>query len=239
MGEAQPVVVVGGGERPPDHLRERAAEAELIGVDGGAHWILRWGLVPHRVLGDLDSIDERSRAYTSEYGSPIERLVGDGRRSDLALVADRLLEEGYRHVTFTGCVGHRVDHTLTLFAVMGRLALAGVEVHVVERWGTGHVVVPDKSIALDGLKGEQVAMFPLSPRVELMALTGFDVGEAVPSLIEPPYDGLGSVPISADKAEVAVSDGALLVFVPRLESPDAEEAQPHGMPTFRLKREDP
>jgi thiamine pyrophosphokinase len=66
------VIVVGGGERPPDHVRAEAEEREILAVDAGAHWVLRWGLVPARVIGDLDSLDERSRTYADQYGAPIE-----------------------------------------------------------------------------------------------------------------------------------------------------------------------
>ncbi len=227
-------LLVGGGERPPDHLREEAEHCELIAIDGGARWILRWGLVPHRVMGDLDSLDDRSRSYTDRYGAPIEQFGPKTTRSDVSLVVDRLLDERFGKVTFTGCVGTRLDHTLALFAGMARLALAGTEVHVVERWGTGHVATPDRSLALHDLQGERASFFPLTARVVVAAFSGFDAGPARPSLLEPPFDGLSSVPIVAARAEVAVAEGALLVFVARRESPDAEDAKRDPKPTYRL-----
>lgn len=227
------VIVVGGGERPPDHLKETAKTAELVGVDGGARWILRWGLVPARVIGDLDSLDERSRSYADGFGSPIERTEDELCRSDLARVVDRLVEEKPDEVTFTGCVGTRLDHVVSLFGSMGRLASSGVKVNLVERWGTGHVATPEHPVILEDMAAERATLMPLGPGAEGVLLSGFDAGDDPPETLVPPFDALTGVRIVSDPAEVILRAGLVLVVVPRLEAVDVPTRE-GGTPTYRL-----
>lgn len=229
------MIVFGNGERPPDLLKEMAKDAELVGVDGGARWILRWGLVPHRVVGDLDSLDERTRNYTDGFGAPIEKTEDETNRSDLARVVDQIAADPPDEVVFTGCVGTRLDHVMGLFAGLGRLALAGVRVRAVERWGTAHVAAPGHDVVLADLAAERASFFPLTPAVDGLVLSGFDAGEDPPARIEPPFDGLAGVPIVSDPAEVSVASGAVLVIVPRREAPGGPAAAgKEATPTFRL-----
>lgn len=235
MGDERTVIVVGAGERPPDHLKEEAKGARLLGVDQGAQWILRWGLVPERVIGDLDSLDKRTRDYTDSYGAPILQTDDELTRADLARVVDTLIDERPPRVVFTGCVGNRLDHILALFGGMARLAASGVETHLVERWGSGHVATPQHRVELEDLAGEQASFFPLSPEVTGLRLAGFDAGEEPPTRIGWPADHLVGVRIVSDPAEAEVETGALLVLVPRREGADGERARNQGgKPTFRL-----
>lgn len=235
MADERPVIVVGAGERPPDHLKETAKEARLVGVDQGAHWILRWGLVPERVLGDLDSLDERSRTYADSYGTPILQTDDELTRADLARVVDLLIEESPPRVVFTGCVGDRLDHVLALFAGMGRLAAAGIPVQLVERWGSGWVATPHHGVVVEDLAGETASFFPLSGEAKGVRLSGFDAGDAPPAVLRWPSDQLVGVRIVSDPAEVEVDVGALLVFVPRRElAEETRRGSMGGNPTFRL-----
>lgn len=230
--QAEGMLVVGGGERPPDHVREQAEGREVVALDGGAHWVLRWGLVPTRVVGDMDSLDKRSRAYADRYGTPIEAWEPQVGRSDLSRLVDEIVEHRPAHVLFTGCVGWRLDHVMGLFQGMARIALTGVPVSLVERWGTAQVAAPGVDLVFEELAAERASFFPLSPRVSGIRLWGFDVAE-VPDPLTPPYDHLVGVPVVSDPAEVTVEEGALGVVVPRREDPDTQPGQT-GTPTFRL-----
>ncbi len=232
----QHAIVFGNGERPPEFLKEvaQADGVRLIGVDGGTRWILRWGLVPDVAIGDLDSMDDRTKAYADKFGAPIDQTDDEPNRADLARVIDRLIDEGAREVTFTGCVGSRIDLMFALFQGMARLALAGTQVHVVERWGSGHVATPAHRVELMEYVGESVSVFPLTADVDGLAISGVDAGETPPTAPRPPFDGLVGMPVVTDPAEVEVSHGAVLVLVPRKESADDPGAEKGPTPTYRL-----
>ncbi len=226
------MIVVGGGERPPDHVREQAEDLDVVALDGGAHWVLRWGLVPTRVVGDMDSLDKRSRAYADRYGTPIDAWEPQVGRSDLSRLVDQLVTSPPVKVVFTGCVGWRLDHVMGLFHGMARLALTGVPVSLVERWGAAQVAAPGVEVVWANMAAERASFFPLSPQVAGIRLSGFDVAE-VPDPLLPPHDHLVGVPVVSDPAEVTVQEGALGVVVPRREDPDAQRKQANT-PTFRL-----
>lgn len=225
-------MVVGGGSRPPEHLRDAAQGMQIVALDAGAHWVLRWGLVPAKVVGDLDSLDKRSRAYADRYGTPIEQWEREVGRSDLSRLVDSLVQTRPSRVVFTGCVGWRLDHVMGLFHGMARLALAGVPVRSVERWGAAHVAAPGVDVVLEDVAAERASLFPLSARVSGIALSGFDEF-VMPDPMTPPDDSVVGVPVVSDPAEVTVKEGALGVVLARREDPDVDEPS-GGTPTFRL-----
>lgn len=57
----------------------RSCAALIVAADGGSRTLDRWGVLPHLIVGDLDSI-ERDR--TIEYGSSGATIVSFPREKD-------------------------------------------------------------------------------------------------------------------------------------------------------------
>jgi len=103
-------------------LAALAAEATtLLAADGGANHLARLGLRPSQVIGDLDSISGRTRAWLGEDGLV---LLEDQDRTDL----DKALEFafdglGLQNVIVVAALGGRTDHDLGNLGLLARLAL--------------------------------------------------------------------------------------------------------------------
>lgn len=122
MTDGRPLLVASAPLRWTARLAEMAAEARpLLAADGGADNLARLGLRPTAVVGDLDSISPKSRAWLGE-ACIVHRP--DQNRTDL----DKALEYafgdlGLDRLTVLAALGGRTDHDLGNLGLLARLAL--------------------------------------------------------------------------------------------------------------------
>lgn len=168
-----PITLIGGGEVGPQDLAEALTLApRLVAADGGAAVAMASGHMPEAVIGDLDSLDERTRAAI-----PSARLFPvreqDSTDFDKALRSIRA-----PLVLAVGFLGARVDHQLAAFnAVIRRSDRPCILI------GTREILchVPRRMI-LPAQHGDTVSLFPMRP------VTGRSEG------LEWPIDGLHLAP---------------------------------------------
>ena len=149
-----PMAIVGGGFVDLDLLVEldRAGIA-LVGADGGGNAIGQAGLVPAAIIGDLDSLENRSgwEARTRVIHIP-EQVTTDFQKSLYSTQAPITL--------CLGMTGKRLDHTLAAlsavlqFAPQRRLLL-------VDEVDVALAVVG--SFAFEAYEKERVSIHPLLP----------------------------------------------------------------------------
>jgi thiamine pyrophosphokinase len=87
----------------------------LVATDGGADQLLRAGMVPHLVIGDMDSVQDE-QALRSE-GVLIIRQQSQ-ENTDLEKALDFLLEQRYLRVMVLSAMGLRSDHTLANLSIL-------------------------------------------------------------------------------------------------------------------------
>ncbi|MCS7252353.1 MAG: hypothetical protein NZ572_08060, partial [Thermoflexus sp.] len=74
MSEPEIILIVAGGEVDREALRRMASRARwILAADGGAAHLRAIEVIPHRVIGDLDSMDPETQAWLEQAGAPIER----------------------------------------------------------------------------------------------------------------------------------------------------------------------
>ena len=115
-----PVLVANGAVRWTPALAGLAAAARpLLAADGGADHLAKLGLLPAAVIGDLDSISARARAWIGE-----ERMVQrpDQDRTDLEKAIQYVFEEyELDRLTVLGALGGRPDHAIGNLGLLARL----------------------------------------------------------------------------------------------------------------------
>jgi thiamine pyrophosphokinase len=82
----------------------------VIAADGAADWLLRESIVPHLVVGDLDSISPEALKRVQAV-----REAKDQDRSDADKLLDEVREESI--LALVGAEGDRPDHTLYAYGV--------------------------------------------------------------------------------------------------------------------------
>ncbi|MDR0864630.1 MAG: thiamine diphosphokinase [Candidatus Symbiothrix sp.] len=128
----------------------------IICCDGATANLLKFGLEPHSIVGDLDSISDTLK----ERFSPILFRNPDQETNDLTKSVRFCIEHGWNEITILGATGKREDHTLGNLSLLTDYA-EKVNVQLLTDYG---VFVPQlKSAAYESYPGQQISIFSLTP----------------------------------------------------------------------------
>ena len=97
------------GNRPLNsNVIDLAKEKLIIAADGGADRLLKHNITPNVVIGDFDSISDKSITKLEEW------LVSNRniQKTDLEKAVDYAIEKGATEIQIIGWSGGRIDHTL-------------------------------------------------------------------------------------------------------------------------------
>ena len=155
-------------------LREATQRADLlVGVDGGARTLMRYGLTPQLVTGDGDSLtkeeqDALVRAGTELVPTPDQ----DFTDLDKAL-AYVIAVKGATKITVFGATGGRLDHSYSGFSALikhGRSAQSA-QIELVDETATYELVVGEWQKSGENLVGRTLSLLALG-RVEGITTIG-------------------------------------------------------------------
>lgn len=150
-----PVVLVGASQVCPQDLNILQSYAPIwVGVDGGADHLLAAGIQPTCVIGDLDSLSDAAQAaYADILHTVPEQDTVDFEKALSRVDAPLVFAVGFS--------GGRLDHTLAVLHVMGRLRDRAV---ILISADDVAAVVPAGGLTLGGLDvGSRISVMPLAP----------------------------------------------------------------------------
>ena len=164
-GSAQYTVILANGSFPRRKclLETLRAAARIVCCDGAASSLLRAGLEPGLVVGDLDSLDP---ALKKRFG---KRLVHESEQetNDLSKAFRACLARGWRKIVILGAGGRREDHLLGNASLLPLFAAAGADVRMETDFGTFLPVL--KSASFRRPSGTKVLIFSFHPEMPVMA----------------------------------------------------------------------
>jgi thiamine pyrophosphokinase len=149
-----PMAIVGGGAVDPAMLVALATRGvALVGADGGADAIGEAGLLPDAIIGDLDSLADRTawEERTRVIHIP-EQITTDFQKALYCTQAPVTLA--------LGMTGKRLDHTLAALSAVLQYAPQR-RLLLVDEVDVALAVVG--AIAFDAATGERVSIHPLLP----------------------------------------------------------------------------
>lgn len=114
---ARHALIICNGEMPSQRLIAPVLRTKpyIICADGGANKARSFGITPHLIIGDLDSITQKSRRYYA--GIPVIHDQNQNN-TDLEKALEHLLQEGITSAVIIGATGERPDHTLANFSIL-------------------------------------------------------------------------------------------------------------------------
>ncbi len=180
-------------------------ETLIVCADGGANHALARGVTPHLIIGDLDSLTDRTAAVLSG----VEKIrVTSQENTDLEKVLDYLLAHGITRAVVTGATGRRPDHTFANFSILARYH-SRLDLLFVDTWCRMEIV--DGTVRRDLAPGTTLSLLPLG-RCEGVTTKGlaYPLDNAV---LEPGVRESISNRVSASPVEVGLTLGKLLFFI--------------------------
>lgn len=203
------VIVANGIIEDEEGAKAIAAGAPLlICADGGAHHVMRWGLRPHAVIGDMDSLEEEPLRRLEEAGTLLLRYPSRKDETDLELALDYAVRQGADEILILGALGGRWDHTVANILLLTWPRLEGREVQIVA--GQERLFLVRRQVTLHGAAGDIVSLLPLSPVVEGIVTSGLEYPLRGEPLYMGPSRGVSNVMLGPE-ATITIQTGWLLV----------------------------
>ncbi len=118
------------GDLPPAERFDAWASVPLVAADGAANALMRMGIVPEYVVGDLDSIADETLELLADVSTVIpipEQDVNDFEKA-LTVAQHQLFER----LLVVGMHGGDLEHTLNNWSVLMRFGRS-LSVHVLDR----------------------------------------------------------------------------------------------------------
>ncbi len=192
--------------QPPSAARLRrlvSRPASIVCADGGANKALLTGYVPNLVVGDLDSLDNRTDLPPT---SEIVRVPSQAN-TDFEKTLDVMLDRGMDNFLVTAFSGGRIDHTLANLII------------AFEYSRKCHIVLADEEYVIFPVTETLGERIPLGTTVSLIAMVDetvittdgleFELSKAVL-----PKGGHGvSNRSAAEDIRIVVREGGLLVMI--------------------------
>jgi thiamine pyrophosphokinase len=211
------VIFVNGIVQDYAWLRQRLREDDyLIGADGGARHCLALDLLPHVVVGDMDSLPQTILDEMIEKGVAVERHPVHKDKTDLELAIERAVRDGATEVILLGALGGRLDQTLANLLVSARRDWP-VPILLADGHQTAQVLRGGEQFTLNNPVGSLVSVVPLSQAVTGITYTGLEYPLTDATLTLGSTRGISNR-IAHSPATISIESGVLLVVQEEIRS---------------------
>ena len=204
------VIVANGSMENSTRLRELWRTADLrIAADGGAaNARAHLALAPHVLIGDLDSLDEPTRAWCAAARVETIQHPRAKNETDLELALDLAGKRAATEITLLGALGGRFDQTLANVFLLAGPASQHIAARIAapdfDAW-----IAWDRAV-LQGRPGETVSLIPLSEQVDGIVTQGLVYPLRSETLFLGKARGVSNE-LAGDHAEISFTRGLLLV----------------------------
>jgi thiamine pyrophosphokinase len=179
----------------------------LVAVDGGLYPILRLGLSPDLIIGDLDSVSPADLLPFQETGIPILRFPPAKDQTDFELALDEVQEQSPARVYIHAALGGRFDQSLANLALVGADRYADMSILLVD--GNDDLFFIRSSKQIDGHPGDIISLFPWMGEVQGVTTTHLEYPLKNETLYPDRTRGISNV-MKTDQAIVTITHGRLL-----------------------------
>lgn len=206
-------MIVGGGRiGSRDFYRNLIVDHDLIiGADKGADFIRALGLVPHAVVGDLDSISAETLDWVKKKNLIVREFPADKDKTDMELAIEEAVANGATEVTLTGAWGGRLDQSLANVFLLRAALRLGIDCCVREEGGDIYIV--DRRLAFSGAPGDTVSLLALEECAGVV-LDGFKYKIPDGKLIPGSTLGISNV-LLGKRGTIELQSGLLLLIISR------------------------
>ena len=146
----------------------------IIAADGGLKHCTRKGIVPHLVIGDMDSADPHELAVMEKKGAEIKRFPARKDETDLWLAVRAALDKKVDEIIILGALGGRWDMTFSNVLLLTSPELLRIETRILDNKQELFVLQGGQTARLFGDKGDRLSLMPLTAMVKGITLTGFE-----------------------------------------------------------------
>jgi thiamine pyrophosphokinase len=215
------IVIFANGELPDlEAARSLLQKGDyLIAADGGANHLLKMGILPEIVIGDLDSVDEDMLLQLTSAEANIEQYSEDKDETDIELALHHAVEMRPSAILIVGALGGRLDQTLANLSILTDPTLSDIDIRLDD--GVEEVFFCRASSGkggqaeVQGRSGDIVSLIPWRGNVDGVSTEGLQWPLFGETLYPGKSRGISNVLLN-DKASICIQSGLLLIVHRRL-----------------------
>jgi thiamine pyrophosphokinase len=202
-------LVICNGEMPSRKILSEVLKENpfIVCADGGANKARLFGIVPHCIIGDLDSIsDETRRAFHGV------RTIhnSDQYSTDLEKALDFVLKEKIRKAVIIGATGRRPDHTMSNFSILKKYH---TKLDLMLKDSYCDIRLISRKISFEAKRGQIISLSPLG-KCSGITTRGLKFPLHNEALELGVREGESNAAVSSP-VEISVKKGSLLLFIVR------------------------
>ena len=181
----------------------------IIAANGGTRQVLKLGRLPDVVIGDLDSLDKKTKKKLERDKVAIISYPSDKDWTDTELGIKYAVKQGFKEIILTGFLGRRIDHLLANLLIMAGLIDKLDRLMIVE--GKQEIYVIKNRLEIKGKRGDLVSLIPLLGDCQGVRTTGLKYKLRNERLSWGKSRGVSNVMLGR-KARIDLKKGRLLVI---------------------------
>ena len=146
----------------------------LIATDGAAGHIMKLGLIPSVIIGDMDSISsnllERSRLSSTK----LIKYPTKKDKTDFELAVDYCLESKFEEIIIFGILGDRIDHFIANIFLITKIQTQkrSTKIKIIEDKKETYVL--NEKIEISGQVGDELSIIPISSKLDGVVTSGLE-----------------------------------------------------------------
>ena len=210
MNETMKCVITAGGRLDGTPAIERVLqEADLIVcADSGARHLRAMKILPHVVIGDMDSISPDDINYFESRHVPFQHHPPQKNATDMELCMQWAIQKGADRITFLGAVGTRMDHTLANIFLLKVLAEKNIHAKLMD--AHNEIYLTTDTLTLEGTPGDLLSLIPVTETATGITIEGLAYPLKDAEIKMGDTIGISNV-FQSGKAEIRIRKGMLLV----------------------------
>ncbi len=159
----QSSLIIGFGDDLPASCPQINEHTLVICADGGGRWARKWGVDPHIIIGDLDSLTQQEQAYWKGKKIKFLQFSPEKNETDLELAVDYCIGLGITQMKLVGVWGRRIDHSLGNIEILYRLGQENIQAEI--RTNDTQLILVGRELNCTLIPNTTISLLPLSPRV--------------------------------------------------------------------------
>jgi len=169
------IFIVSGGPMPRTHFLRMRVQLQkpfaIICADSGVLHVLAEKLIPHAVIGDMDSLSSETLRELENSSCQIFRYPCHKDETDTELALQYAWEQSPDEIEIYGALGGRPDHALANISLLVASAQKGISTTILDEHSELSLVTSRAKIR--GHVGDIVSLFPVTTEVTGITLEGF------------------------------------------------------------------
>ena len=207
-------LIIGNGKiLNTDIIKQNLDENDIIiCCDGGIRYAFQEGILPHYILGDLDSSEFPMIQFFELKGVIFKKFPAKKDQTDMEICIDFAISLKVTEILILGGIGTRFDHSLANAHILMKALNSNVFARILDEHN--EIMLLKNEIDILGKKGDLISLLPLSTKVLGITTKGLEYPLNDYTMEIGTSLGISNVMID-ETAHISVKSGYLFVIKAR------------------------